>query len=254
MVVPVDRIAFEGLVNARDLGGPPLAGGGAVRRGVLYRSETPELMSPADVAKAIDELELRRTIDLRGSRGRAYPLGEKGRRRAIDFFALAGGDRAIDGSDDGFLPSLLAEGGRPVGRVLELLVEAGGPCLVHCHTGKDRTGFVSALTLALVGATDEAIIADYEASIPVYQEMLANLEAVGLGVPPDAPPYALSPPSSKGIRAMLAGLRSGWSSARAYLLDQGLSSDLLDRAAALLIDRGDRTEPADATDTPEVTD
>jgi hypothetical protein len=230
------RIAFEGLVNARDLGGLPVAGGGSIRRGVLYRSETPELMSPADVTRAIDDLGLRRTIDLRGQRGRGYPLGDGGRRAAIDFFALAGADHHLDGSDDGFLPSALVRGGVPVGRVLELLVDAGGPCLIHCHTGKDRTGFVVAMTLALVGVPDEHIIADYEASTPVYEAMVANLEAVGLGVPASAPAYARRPPSPAGIRAMLARLRADWPSARAYLEGQGVPPGLCDRVVELLVE------------------
>lgn len=231
-------IEFDGLVNARDLGGMPIAAGGTVRRGVLYRSETPELMSAGDVTRAVGHLGIRRTIDLRGDRGRPYPLGDGDRRRAIDFFTLAGGYEVIDGSDEGFLPSLLAQGGVPVGRVLELLVEADGACLVHCHTGKDRTGFVAAMTLALVGVPDEAIVADYEASIPVYETMLANLEAVGLGVPATAPLYARMPPSPEGIRTMLGRLRTGWPSARAYLEDQGVPAAVLDEVVARLVDPG----------------
>lgn len=234
-MIETNRIAFEGLVNARDVGGLPLVGGGTVRRGVLYRSETPELMSPDDVRRAVDELGLRRTIDLRGARGRGYPLGEGGRRTVMDFFALAGGHELVDDSDEGFLPSLLTQGGVAVGKALELLVGAGGPCLVHCHTGKDRTGFVVAITLALVGVADEHIVADYEASIPVYEPMIANLEAVGLGVPDDAPLYARMPPSPVGIRAMLGGLRERWPSARAFLEDQGVSPALLDEVVALLV-------------------
>lgn len=34
--------------------------------------------------------------------------------------------------------------------------------LFHCTSGKDRTGMVSAILLAIVGASEEAIIADYE--------------------------------------------------------------------------------------------
>ena len=36
-----------------------------------------------------------------------------------------------------------------------------GPCLIHCMEGKDRTGFVCALALALAGATAQEIIDDY---------------------------------------------------------------------------------------------
>lgn len=236
MTAPIGNIDFEGLVNARDLGGIPLAGGGVVRSGCLYRSETPELMTGADVARAVGELGLRRTIDLRGQRGRPYPLGDDGRRAVIDFFALAGGLETIENSDEGFLPSALTRGGVAMAAFFELLVDAGGPCLVHCHTGKDRTGFVAAITLALLGASDDEIAADYERSIPAYEPMIANLEAVGLGVPPQAPLYARMPPSSVGIRSLLARLRSEWPSPRAYLEAQGSAPALLDRVIEALTD------------------
>ena len=35
------------------------------------------------------------------------------------------------------------------------------PVVVHCMAGKDRTGVVCALTLALLGVSDEDIAADY---------------------------------------------------------------------------------------------
>jgi hypothetical protein len=225
---------FEGLVNARDLGGVPLGGGGTVRAGVLYRSETPELMTEADVGRALGELGLVRVVDLRGGGARPYPLGAGGRTQVIDFFHLAGGHELIDGSEHGFLPSLLARGGVAVGRFLELVVEVDGPTLVHCHTGKDRTGFVAAMVLALVGAGDDDIVADYSRSVPVYDTMLANLNAVGLGVPGSAPPYARSAPSPEGMRTMLGRLRQGWSSPRHYLLDQGVDRAVLDEVTTRL--------------------
>lgn len=234
MTEPTANIDFEGLVNARDLGGIPLGGGARVAPGRLFRSETPELMTGADVERAVGELGIRRTIDLRGARGRPYPLGQQGRRGVVDFFALAGGRAGLDDSDDGFLPSALGQGGRAVIEVLELVVTADGPCLIHCHTGKDRTGFVVALTLALLGASDAEIIDDYERSIPAYRPMIANLEAAGLGVPAAAPLYARRPPSPVGIRALLTRLRAGWDSPRAYLLQQGADPALLDQVVATL--------------------
>ena len=41
---------------------------------------------------------------------------------------------------------------------------AAQPCLVHCHSGKDRTGLVSALLLEAVGVDREDVIDDFEAS------------------------------------------------------------------------------------------
>lgn len=38
------------------------------------------------------------------------------------------------------------------------------PCLAHCHSGKDRTGLVSALLLEAVGVSRENVLDDFEAS------------------------------------------------------------------------------------------
>lgn len=223
-----DRLVFDGLVNARDVGGHPVVGGGSVRTGVLYRSETPQLMTPDDVARAVDGLGVGRVIDLRGSRrGGSGPIGDDGRGIVIDFFELMGGLDNVDPTAEGFLPSLLDGGGVAIGRIYELLVEVDGPCLVHCHTGKDRTGFVVAVTLALVGVASEHIIADYERTIPVFETMMANLAAAGLGVPEIAPVYARDAPSPAGIRRLLARLRAEWPTPADYLAQEGVDRDVI---------------------------
>lgn len=45
--------------------------------------------------------------------------------------------------------------------IVDVVVEGETPVLVHCSAGKDRTGVVVALLLALVGVERERIIADY---------------------------------------------------------------------------------------------
>ena len=44
---------------------------------------------------------------------------------------------------------------------LKAVCEKKGTCLIHCLEGKDRTGFVCALILALADATNDEIIDDY---------------------------------------------------------------------------------------------
>lgn len=48
-----------------------------------------------------------------------------------------------------------------VSDALLTMTEHDGPCLIHCVEGKDRTGFVCALILALAGASAREIIDDY---------------------------------------------------------------------------------------------
>ena len=232
------NIDFDGLVNARDLGGPTVAGGGRVRPGIVYRSETPELMSEADVRRARDELGITCVVDLRGARfGSSGPIGDEGRGVRIDFFGVAG--RPTDEADrsrHGFLPGLLDRAGPVLGPVLEQIVASDGATLVHCHTGKDRTGFVSALLLALLGVADDDIVDDYDRSSPVFDQMMRNLAAAGIGVTAEAPPFAQHPPSAEGMRALLARLRCEWESPDEYLIANGVAADLLAAVRAQMIE------------------
>ncbi|MCP5029756.1 MAG: tyrosine-protein phosphatase [Actinomycetia bacterium] len=234
------NIDFDGLVNARDLGGLSVGGGGRVRPGLVYRSETPELMSPADVRRALEDLGITRVVDLRGARfGSSGPIGDEGRGIRIDFFGVAG--RPTDEADrsrDGFLPGLLDRAGPVMGPVLEQIVATDGATLVHCHTGKDRTGFVSALLLALLGVVDDDIFADYDRSTPVFDQMMRNLTGAGIGVTADAPPFAQHPPSAAGMRALLTRLRAEWSSTDEYLIANGVAADVLAAVRARMIDSG----------------
>jgi hypothetical protein len=142
----------------------------------------------------------------------------------------------VDKSPDGFLSSLLDVGAAPLGVFFEHLVETDEAVLVHCHTGKDRTGFVVAMTLALVGVADNDIVADYLRTVPVFDAMMANLMAAGHPVRPTAPSFAQHAPSKHGIVAMLARLRAEWSSPEAWAHDQGIEPELIERVRARLLE------------------
>lgn len=51
-----------------------------------------------------------------------------------------------------------------VKEVFKTIADANGGVLFHCTAGKDRTGVVSAILLALVGVSDEDIVYDYAIS------------------------------------------------------------------------------------------
>ena len=50
---------------------------------------------------------------------------------------------------------------KTISEALLTMAENSGPCLIHCVEGKDRTGFVCALILAISDATAQEIIDDY---------------------------------------------------------------------------------------------
>jgi protein tyrosine/serine phosphatase len=56
---------------------------------------------------------------------------------------------------------------------------AGGPgaAIVHCAAGKDRTGVVVALALAVAGVGHEAIVEDYAMTAEIIDALVAKLAA-----------------------------------------------------------------------------
>ena len=58
-------IDLEGAVNVRDLGGLPTADGGSTMPGRLLRSENLQELSPADVAKLVEDIGVTTVVDLR---------------------------------------------------------------------------------------------------------------------------------------------------------------------------------------------
>jgi hypothetical protein len=68
---------------------------------------------------------------------------------------------------------LAEQGSANVGQVLTWLAQEPLPAIVHCVAGKDRTGLVVAVLLALLGVPDQDIAADYalsEAGLAAYRD------------------------------------------------------------------------------------
>lgn len=65
-------------------------------------------------------------------------------------------------------------------KALGFMAERKGPYLIHCTEGKDRAGFVAALIEALMGATENEIIADYMESYANYYGVKAGTEKYSL--------------------------------------------------------------------------
>lgn len=233
------ELPFEGVLNFRDFGGVATADGRRVRDGVLFRSMSPEWMTPEDAAAVRDELALRVVIDLRGPGFTSGPLVDRTiRREPLDFFGgLRSSEAGPPASDEPevVVPWLLRAAQPQIAQTVELVASAGGPVLIHCHTGKDRTGVVAALLLGVLGVSDEEIVADFLASARHFEAMFAMLKAVDSTIPETATRMALEPPSEEGIRAALAYVH-GCGGFRAYLLHAGVRASALDALAEAVLE------------------
>jgi protein tyrosine/serine phosphatase len=171
-VTATRALHLEGCFNARDLGGLPAAGG-AIRRGAVVRSDAPDGVTAAGW-RALLAHGVRTVIDLRND-------GELGRDRAPRPDALTtvraplddDADRGLwqrltadelDGSPLYYAPFLEAKPERCAAAIGAIARAAPGGVLVHCVGGRDRTGLVVLLLLALAGVPADAIAVDYELS------------------------------------------------------------------------------------------
>jgi protein tyrosine/serine phosphatase len=169
----------EGIHNLRDYGGYAVAGGGRVRRGLLFRSGQHMEASEADL-DLIHALDIRTIIDLRGTSEReGFPC-----RRHPEFAAQViahdgetsnsppheGGGGQIEMTPQKARERMLAVYTRmPVNpamiamfsRFFAALDERDGGSLVHCFAGKDRTGIAASLLLHVLGVHRDDQIAEF---------------------------------------------------------------------------------------------
>ncbi|MGE0487277.1 MAG: tyrosine-protein phosphatase [Gammaproteobacteria bacterium] len=174
-------ILFDGARNVRDLGGLPAHSGRTTRRGVIIRADGLSRLSRADLER-LETLAVRTVIDLRYDEERArapdrLPPGRPPRflhrglhpRGSVELFTqvnrgLADGARAHALMCDNYA-RIPFEHADAFGDILaELLRDDGAAFLIHCTSGKDRTGIAVALILGALGVPREVIVEDFELS------------------------------------------------------------------------------------------
>jgi len=168
---------FQGAPNFRDLGGLRTADGRRIRAGHLFRSDSLAELSSDDLG-LFATLGVRSIIDLRDERERGtkpnrIPECSGARQHAIGFLPI-GAHRLLSSLGptstadavhraliDYYVQFALTHAPH-YARMFEILLEADAlPALVHCTSGKDRTGFGVALLLSALGVTRDEILADY---------------------------------------------------------------------------------------------
>ncbi|PMB73879.1 hypothetical protein BM221_001306 [Beauveria bassiana] len=195
-----DRIIdVEGAFNVRDFGGISLSPTKATRPGVIFRSGHLEFLTDTGETK-LSKLGITAIIDLRTSSEAkliqkwAYANGLSTANKhqlppALPFplsEAFHLDDRFLKyKSEDAmrsqsvarrYFDTVCSENGRA--KMRELLVfmheHSSDAFILHCSLGKDRTGVVVALLLALLGASDDQIADDFALSGPGLEPMFAQ--------------------------------------------------------------------------------
>jgi protein tyrosine/serine phosphatase len=206
-------LRLEGTANTRDLGGLPTTDGGRTASGRVLRSDNLQGLTGADVTRLVDELGVRQVVDLRTTaeillEGRG-PLREVGdvthrhftlvpeRGHRTDVFAVEDAEELDLPADwaESILPrqtpehdrqeppavrsylGYLSDRAEAVVGALRAIATAPGASVVHCAAGKDRTGVVVALALAVAGVGHDDIVADYALTAEVIEGVVARLAA-----------------------------------------------------------------------------
>jgi protein-tyrosine phosphatase len=190
-------LPLNGLPNFRDFGGHPTTDGRRVRTGVLYRSQAFGGATEQDL-QYLAGLGIRLVCDLRSEMERhkaqdRWPAGAAPARLHLDIRndARAGHGELIDTIRSQPNPAGVHRGmmviyrGMPAAfapvlpQLFEHLLDPDRlPMVIHCHAGKDRTGFICALILAALGVDREHIVADYLLTAQRIDRMRLSLELV----------------------------------------------------------------------------
>jgi protein-tyrosine phosphatase len=250
------RVALDGNLNFRDLGGYPTADGRRVRWGRVYRSDGLHRLSDDDV-RILDRLGVSTVCDLRGHpevrdepsrladgvvrHHHPMPPSREGE-PTLDDRIRAGELARVELEDVVDLYLLMLEDSAPsVGATLERIADGtadGGAVVFHCTAGKDRTGILAGLLLSLLGVDDDLILDDYLLTNRYrtehrLAEIRDDLAARGLEVEPFT---ALFVPNAETLARTLDGLRSEHGSLERYVTGPaGAAPDVAERLRSSLL-------------------
>jgi protein-tyrosine phosphatase len=206
---PSRQVLLDGAVNVRDIGGYRSAYGPWVVRGRLFRGDALCQLSDAD-SDAIRELGLRTVIDFRTpgeiliNGSDRLPAGlapvnmpVTGGDLSAFFEIIASGNHELQRYElgDGRGATLMANIYRDFvadprqretfGAALRLLCVPGRlPALYHCSGGKDRSGWMTAIILTILGVPREIVLRDYLVSNDLhsttYHKIRSDLMRTGI--------------------------------------------------------------------------
>jgi protein-tyrosine phosphatase len=237
---PGRSLEFPDLLNARDLGGYPTTDGAQTRWRSLLRADDLSQLSEHGL-QALADYGVRTILDLRWpEEAERHPSPVPARLPQLRYARISllthtedeWRLRSRDAAKELWKCQVLDHVRVELRRVLAFIAAAPPePLLFHCVAGKDRTGLIAALLLALADATPEAIARDYSVSgenlREGYLRRYANTERERIL-------EALRCPE-EGAYNMLAFLeRAG--GVRTYLAQIGLSSQEIAQLRARLRD------------------
>jgi protein-tyrosine phosphatase len=234
------RLPIDSLENCRELGGYSTENGQQTNWHSFLRSSDMSKLTQEDFV-FLKEYGVKTVIDLRGEdeiETHKNPLSEEdfchyhnipfitGRVSDITLstYEISMGDFYVD----------LLEQNDSVKRIFDVIAQAEEGCIVfHCQAGKDRTGILAMLLLALAGVEKKDIVSNYEVtytnleSIQQYDNQYGNI-----------PKEFLYSNRDYILRAYEYILQT-YHSVDQYLMAKGLGQDVIDRVKQRFIGQGE---------------
>jgi protein-tyrosine phosphatase len=241
------NLSWDGLLNARDLGGHPTEDGDETRWGSIVRADSVRQLSE-EGWQAVVDYGIRTVVDLRSEEELAADPPAELPVDAVhvsffddrpDIFAEveAASVRAASHSEatrEVYLIFLehfrenVAAAIRAVGQAPE------GGVVVHCHGGKDRTGLVTAFLLRLAGVPIAEIAADYALSEQRLRTRHEEWFASAADEAELARLHRIAATPESSMVEVLEELERRYGSIEGYLRAGGANDEDLERARARL--------------------
>jgi protein-tyrosine phosphatase len=244
-----DRILLlEGSSNIRDMGGYTTRDGKITRWKTILRSASMDRLT-AEAQQGLLDYGVRHIIDLRDvSETESTPNVFAGSNAVRYCNTPVIGVEAVNKSFEGISTLdemyiiILEQCRGQIKGVLEIIAEQlpNGTVLFHCWAGKDRTGIIAALLLALVGVPPETIAADYAMSYDLLADRIEGWRAYNLQNGHDMTRFEEDVSSRpETMLATLEYLESKLGGVDAYLRSIGLSDAMIGSLRTYLVDEAE---------------
>ena len=193
--LPLPDVLLQGARNFRDIGGVINRDGRKVRMGQVFRSEHLAHLTEEDI-KTWRSLGIKVIFDLRSHRERLrlpsrlpgdpkpeileMSINQDVNAAHETFRSLIRRDPSPEGAVHTMLEIYRGHPKAFEGKLtifFDRLIEGHLPAVVHCHAGKDRTGFASAMLLLALDVPLEAIFEDYLATMR-YLDLVRSAKAL----------------------------------------------------------------------------
>jgi len=175
--IPLRWLDWEGVVNARDVGGYAISTGETIRWGVLLRGGDLTNLSQA----GCDAMELAGVVTVMDLREEATQQNSPAPEcvsvnAAIQPVSMP---KLLPASEQNYL-ALMEQAEPVIPEMFDALATAGGsPVYIHCVIGRDRASFAIALVMLALGADRQTVLEDFRLSNDVGIGVTdSHLEAV----------------------------------------------------------------------------